>query len=73
MANPAKEQLKQFLEQKQETLRLKDAAAFLGISKTTLWRLSNLGDLPQPIRLTSRCCVYRKIDLENWLESKKAV
>ena len=56
------------------TLRLKDAATFLGISKTTLWRLANnASDFPQPIRLTARCCVYRKADLDAYLQAKTEV
>lgn len=56
------------------TLRLKDAAAYLGISLCSLWRLEQKDTaFPKKIRLTARCCVYRKADLEAYLESKKAV
>ncbi|WP_105171230.1 helix-turn-helix transcriptional regulator [Pseudoalteromonas sp. T1lg24] len=55
-----------------QNLRLKDAANYLGISKVTLWRLGENDPLfPPKIRLTARCCVYRKADLDAWLASKE--
>lgn len=56
---------------KQEHMRLKDAAKYLGLSLTTLWRLPEKDPtFPPKIQITSRCCVYRKSDLDEWLESK---
>lgn len=55
----------------QENLRLKDAARYLGVSRPTLWRLQqNDPQFPQVIRITSRCCVFRKTDLDAYLTSK---
>jgi len=54
------------------TLRLKETAKYLGISLTTLWRLSEQDPLfPCVIRITSRCCVYRIVDLDNYLLAKQ--
>ncbi len=58
----------------QENLRLKDAASYLGVSRPTLWRLQqNDPRFPRVIRITSRCCVFRKSDLDAYLESKLEV
>ena len=54
------------------TLRLKEAARYLGVSLTTLWRLSEQDPLfPSVIRITSRCCVYKIVDLDNYLAVKQ--
>ncbi|WOD08096.1 helix-turn-helix domain-containing protein [Marinomonas sp. GJ51-6] len=58
----------------QENLRLKDAARYLGISRVTLHRLQQRDPLfPSVIRITSRCCVFRKSDLDAYLASKLEV
>lgn len=60
--------------QSNEYLRLRDAAKYLGISRPTLWRLQNNDkSLPRVIRITSRCCVFRKADLDAYLQLKQEV
>ena len=54
-----------------ENLRLKDAAAYIGVSKPTLWRLEQQTGFPNKIRISSRCCVFRKADLDTWLAGKE--
>ncbi|WP_016954924.1 helix-turn-helix domain-containing protein [Catenovulum agarivorans] len=74
MTQSTLEQIKNALENKkeQEVLRLKDAASYLNISLTSLWRICQNDPLAPPkIRITSRCCVMRKADLDAYLESKK--
>lgn len=57
-----------------ENLRLDGAANYLGISKTTLWRLQQTEkDFPKVIRLTNRCCLFRKVDLDAYLAKKQNV
>ncbi len=59
-------------QQYQENLRLKEAAAFIGVSKPTLWRLAEQDPtFPPKIRISTRCCIYRRKDLQNWLLSKE--
>lgn len=58
----------------QQNLRLKEAAQYLGVSRPTLWRLQQNDPLfPKVIRITSRCCVFRKSDLDAYLASKVEV
>ncbi|WP_199525292.1 AlpA family transcriptional regulator [Pseudoalteromonas sp. bablab_jr011] len=55
-----------------DNLRLKDAAAYIGVSKPTLWRLAEQDPtFPKKIRISSRCCIYRRSDLQSWLASKE--
>lgn len=62
------------LDQLNEMLRLKQAAALLGISEVTLWRLAeNSTDFPKKIRITSRCVGYRRGDLLAWQEKRMGV
>ena len=49
-------------------LRAKDAAAFLAIGKSTFWKWVKDGLLPQGIRLSMRCTVWRREDLEAFIE-----
>lgn len=50
------------------TLSANDAAALLGIGKTTFWSLHNQGKLPKPVRLGRRV-LWRRKELEAWLEA----
>ncbi|MBA4501844.1 helix-turn-helix transcriptional regulator [Marinobacterium marinum] len=59
--------------QKTELLRTKAAAALLGVSTTTLWRLEQSDPtFPRKIVITSRCVGWRAESLLNWLEGKEA-
>ena len=49
-------------------LRAKDAAAFLAVGKSTFWRWAREGRIPPGIRLSNRATVWRKSDLEDFIE-----
>lgn len=48
-------------------LRAKDAAAFLSIGLSTFWRWVQQGKLPHGLRLSARCTVWRREELEAFL------
>jgi len=50
-----------------KVLRAKDAAAFLAIGLSTLWRWHQHGKLPRGTRLSARCTVWKREDLERFL------
>jgi excisionase family DNA binding protein len=50
------------------TLSRPEAANYLGVSETTLYRLSSLGRLPF-VRIGTRRLVYRLEDLDGYLRS----
>jgi len=56
-----------------EHLRLRQAADYLNISTTTLWRLGERDpNFPRKIRIGQRLCFYRKSDLDEWLHSQES-
>lgn len=46
-------------------MRSKQAAAYLGVSETTIWRLVKAGSLPAPIKQSSRCVLFETA----WLDA----
>lgn len=48
-------------------LRAKDAAQFLGISVSTFWRWVGEGRIPRGKRLSARCTVWLRADIERAL------
>ena len=52
-------------------LRAKDAAPYLGIGKSKLYKiLKDDPTFPEPIRLSSKCVGWMPRQLDAWLESK---
>ncbi len=50
--------------------RPKDAAAYLGVAVSTLYRWAAATDFPKPIKLGRQATGWRKADLDDWLERK---
>jgi len=53
-------------------LRAKDAAAFLGIGLSTFWRWVQEGRIAKGVHLSARATVWRRTDLEQFLEQAAA-
>ncbi|MEB3754307.1 helix-turn-helix transcriptional regulator [Acinetobacter sp. MD2(2019)] len=52
-------------------LRAKEAIeGILPISQKTLWEWARTGKFPAPIKLSSNVTVWRKSDVDAWLENK---
>ncbi|HKJ87570.1 MAG TPA: AlpA family transcriptional regulator [Gammaproteobacteria bacterium] len=51
-------------------LRLREVCARYGLSKTSVYRLMEQGEFPQPVRLGPRAVGWRVEDLEAWLENR---
>jgi predicted DNA-binding transcriptional regulator AlpA len=52
------------------SLRPRQAAAFLGIALSTLWRwVASREGFPRPVRLSPRTTVFRLSDLADWREA----
>lgn len=51
-----------------EHMRPKACAAYLGIGISTFWRWVQQGRIPQGIRLSARATVWKRADLESFLE-----
>jgi len=52
-------------------IRVRDAAAWLGIGKRTLHNLRERGELPPPLALGRRCKGWRRSTLEAFLASRE--
>lgn len=47
-------------------------AELLGhISLTTLWRMRQRGEFPEPVRLSPGRCGWRRTDIEAWLTERE--
>lgn len=50
-----------------QLMTAKDIAARLGLGIKTIYRLVQIGTLPQPIRLSPKVIRWRRDDFERWL------
>ncbi|MFN7020399.1 MAG: helix-turn-helix transcriptional regulator [Phycisphaerales bacterium] len=51
-------------------INVREVAEILGVNVRTIWRLSQRGDIPAPIRLGSRILRWRLTDLREHLDRK---
>lgn len=49
-----------------------DLAAHFGISRATIWRWSNEGGFPAPVKLSPQITRWRWVDVEAWEASQEA-
>ena len=54
-------------------LSINEASIYTGISKSTLKRLIKIDDFIEGIKITPRRVVYRKSDLENWINNRPKI
>lgn len=47
------------------------AAAYIGVSRSTLYRLTRTPGFPKPIKLAENSVVFDRFDLDAWLDAKK--
>jgi len=53
-------------------LRPRALAEILGITVTTIWRMRQRGDLPEPIRISPGAVGWREADIEAWITARAA-
>lgn len=53
----------------QALYRVNDLTLKLGLSKSTIWKLTKAKQFPQPTKLTDRITVWTHEDIEEWLNS----
>jgi len=56
---------------KSRIIRPDELAEMLSLSKVTLYRMQNEGELPPKINISSRAVGWLRSDIEEWLLSKK--
>ena len=51
----------------------REAAAYAGIGKSTLWKLVSSDDFPAPVKLPGTTVTrFRRADLDTWIEGLEA-
>ena len=41
-------------------------AELLSVAESTIWRMCSAGQLPEPVRIGTRCTRWRRAELESW-------
>ncbi len=54
-------------------LRTSKLQTYVGLSRTTIWRLEKSGQFPKRVRLGQNSVGWLKGDVDTWLESRKGV
>jgi len=52
-------------------LRTAKLQTYVGLSRTTIWRLEKSGQFPKRVRLGQNSVGWLKGDVDTWLESRK--
>ncbi|WP_080752341.1 helix-turn-helix transcriptional regulator [Alteromonas macleodii] len=52
-------------------LRTQQLLEYIGLSRTTIWRLEKSGQFPKRVRLGQNSVGWLKGDVDTWLESRK--
>ena len=53
-------------------LRRPQVEAFVGLSRSTLYRLITAGDFPRPVRLGPQSVGWLKSEIDDWIASRRA-
>ncbi len=54
-----------------QIIRPTELAEILSVSKQTLWRMENRGDLPKRVKISKRAVGWLATDIQDFLESKR--
>ena len=52
-------------------LRIKHVVAVTGLSRSTIYRLMNMGKFPKSIKLTPFCVVWRNSAVQSWIDERE--
>ena len=58
-------------EKEDELLTVSQVADLLYVSTRTVWRLTKVGDIPQPLRFSRKLVRWRKSDIMNVIKGTK--
>jgi prophage regulatory protein len=53
-------------------LRGKDVTRVTGLSRSMRYRLIDLGEFPQPIKISERCVAWSAAEIERWQQERIA-
>lgn len=58
------------MSEREKIVRAHELQEWIGLSRTTVWRLIKLGDFPAPIRLHGAAVAWRECDINEWLNTR---
>jgi prophage regulatory protein len=53
-------------------VRAKEVTKLTGVSRSQIYRLVNLDQFPQPIKLSERCVAWSAAEIERWQKERIA-
>ena len=54
-------------------MKMDEVCDFIGIGETTVKKMVKAGELPSPVRLSSKCVRWRAGELADWSESRSSM
>ena len=54
-------------------IRAKEVLHKVGFKRTTLWKMVNAEEFPQPVHLTGKAIAWREEDVDEWIASRVPV
>lgn len=67
---PKEKPVSRKLEGRDEYLRPNEVAEYLGVTRTTIWRMQRDAGFPQPIKVGLRATAFRRSEVEEWLAKR---
>lgn len=58
------------MNENERLIRLPELVSLIGVKKSTIWKWVKQGNLPQPIKLSSRVTVWRLSDVYAYIHSR---
>ena len=55
-----------------EFIRMRELLKVVPISRASIWRLARAGKFPKPIRLSERCTAWDRLEVERWIDERRA-
>jgi predicted DNA-binding transcriptional regulator AlpA len=52
-------------------IRPRPLAQRLGLSVTTIWRLRQKHEFPEPVRISKGACAWREADIAVWVQQRE--
>ena len=56
-----------------KTIQVNNLCEMLSVSRSTLWRLEKMGELPPRRKITNRTVGWLESEIEEWLKSRPKV
>jgi len=54
------------------TIRIRQVVRKTGLTESSIWRLTNQGQFPQPVKLSPGCTAWFEHEFDAWLDGKSS-